>query len=55
MLSKELLEVIACTKCKGSLDYDKTRNILLCNNCRLKYKILRGDIPDTLLEDAEKF
>ncbi|KHO48016.1 MAG: hypothetical protein QT00_C0001G0028 [archaeon GW2011_AR5] len=55
MLTKELLDVIACTKCKGSLDYDKKRNILLCNKCRLKYKILRGDIPDMLLEDAGKF
>ncbi|MBS3051272.1 MAG: Trm112 family protein [Candidatus Aenigmarchaeota archaeon] len=54
MLSKQLLDVIACTKCKGDLDYDKKRNILVCSKCRLKYKVLK-DIPDMMLEDAEKF
>lgn len=54
MLSKQLLDVIACTKCKGGLDYDK-RGWLICGKCRLKYKILRGDIPDMLLEDASSF
>jgi len=53
MLSKTLLDVIACTKCKGELVYDKKKNILLCNACRLRYKILRGDIPDMI--NSEKF
>ncbi len=53
MLSKTLLDIIACTKCKGDLAYDKKKNALLCNKCRLKYKILK-DIPDMMLEDAEK-
>lgn len=53
MLSKELLDVIACTKCKGDLNYDKNRNILVCGKCRLKYKILKGDIPDMI--NGEKF
>ena len=52
MLSKELLSVIACPKCKGNVKYDK--NKLVCNKCRLLYKILEG-IPDMLIEDAEKF
>ena len=54
MLSKQLLDVLACTKCKQQLDYDKKKNVLICGKCRLKYKILKGDIPDMLLEDAEK-
>lgn len=54
MLSKQLLEVIACTKCKNALDYDKRKNLLLCNACRLKYKILKGDIPDMLIDHAAK-
>ena len=55
MLSKQILEVIACPKCKKSVDYDKKKNLLLCSKCRLKYKILKGDIPDMLLDHAEKF
>lgn len=52
MLSKELLAVLACPKCKGPVKYDK--NKLICNRCRLKFKII-DDIPDMLVEDAEKF
>lgn len=54
MLSKQLLDVLACPKCKQDVDYDK-RGWLLCSKCRLKYKILKGDIPDMLLDHAEKF
>ena len=54
MLSKQLLDVIACTKCKGELNYDTRKNVLLCSKCRLRYKVVK-DIPDMLLEDAEKF
>ncbi|MFH0948956.1 MAG: Trm112 family protein [Candidatus Aenigmatarchaeota archaeon] len=54
-LSKELLDIIACPKCKGDVKYDSKRNVLFCNKCRLRYKILDGDIPDMLIEDAERF
>ena len=52
MLSKELLNILACPKCKGDVKYDK--NKLVCKKCRLKYNI-NDDIPDMLIEDAEKF
>jgi len=55
MLDKELLKILACPKCKGDIRYDKKENKLICDKCRLKYKILEGDIPDMLIEDAEKF
>lgn len=54
MLDKKLLDILACPKCKKDVVYDKNKNVLLCNSCRLRYKILR-DIPDMLIEDAEKF
>jgi uncharacterized protein YbaR (Trm112 family) len=54
MINKKLLNILACPKCKGDLEYDKKENKLLCNKCRLKYKII-DDVPDMLLEDAEKF
>ncbi|RKX37763.1 MAG: Trm112 family protein [Thermotogae bacterium] len=55
VVSKELLKILACPKCKGELKYDKNENKLICNKCRLKFPILEGDIPDMLIEDAEKF
>ncbi|MBI5061342.1 MAG: Trm112 family protein [Candidatus Aenigmarchaeota archaeon] len=51
-LRKELLDILACPKCKGALVYKKTA--LECGKCRLRYRI-DGDIPDMLIEEAEKF
>ncbi len=55
MLSKELLDILACPQCKGDLDYDMQKNKLICHKCRLRFSILDEDIPDMLIEDAEKF
>lgn len=52
---KELLEVMACPKCKGDIRYDAKKDAIFCNACRLKFKVLEGGIPDMLLKDAEKF
>ena len=54
MLDKELLDILACPKCKGDLDYDKENQKLICNNCRLKYEI-KDDIPIMLIDEAESF
>jgi len=54
MLDKELLEILACPKCKGELEYDKENEVLICHNCRLKYRIEDG-IPIMLIDQAEKF
>ena len=53
-ISKELLEILACPKCKGDLEYDQENNRLICNACRLKYKI-EDDIPNMLIDEAEPF
>ena len=55
MLNEKLLEILACPKCKGDLEYDKENNALLCQACRLKYRIEEGDIPVMLIDEAEKF
>ncbi len=52
MLSKDLLEILACPKCKGILQHKN--NKLVCNRCRLRYRIIDG-IPNMLIEEAEKF
>ena len=54
MLEKELLEILACPKCKGDLEYKPEDEILVCHACRLKYRI-EDDIPIMLIDEAEKF
>jgi hypothetical protein len=52
-LSKKLLDVLACPKCKGDLAYKKAEQKLICGKCRLAYRIEDG-IPIMLVEEAEK-
>ncbi len=52
MLSKELLEFICCPKCKKDLFYDEKRNILICKNCKVFYKVI-DDIPILLESEAQ--
>lgn len=52
MVSKSLIKILACPKCKGDLKYEK--QAFICEKCRLKYKVLEGGIPNMLIDDAEK-
>ncbi len=51
MLSKELLNFICCPKCKSDLEYDEKQNILICNTCKVYYKVV-DDIPILLESEA---
>lgn len=52
-LSKELLDVLACPKCKGDLDYRKKQAKLVCKNrsCAREYRIENG-IPIMLADES---
>ena len=52
MLEKELIEILACPKCKGDLLYDSQKEILICENCKVFYEIKEG-IPILLEEEAK--
>jgi uncharacterized protein YbaR (Trm112 family) len=54
MLSKELLEILVCPKCKGELEYKQTEDQLICHRCRLIYAV-RDDIPIMLIDEAQSF
>lgn len=54
MLDKKLLEILACPKCKGDLEYREKEQQLVCQTCRLIYYI-KDDIPVMLIDEAEKF
>lgn len=51
-ISKELLEVLACPKCKGDLRLNETQDGLICDACKLRYPI-KEDIPIMLIDEAE--
>ncbi len=52
MLTKELLDILVCPRCKGDLEYDVKNQKLICRACRLRYPI-QDDIPIMLVEEAE--
>jgi len=52
MIDKELLEVLACPKCKGELLYNAEKDVLICESCGVYYEIKEG-IP-VLLPDSGK-
>ncbi len=51
-IRKELLEILACPKCKGELRLNQTEDGLICDRCRLLYEI-REDIPIMLIDEAK--
>ena len=52
MIRQELLDIIACPKCKGPLQLNEEKNGLICTTCRLIYEI-RDDIPIMLIDEAK--
>jgi uncharacterized protein len=51
-ISKELLDILACPKCKGEIRLNEEGNGLICSHCRLLYEI-RDDIPIMLIDEAK--
>lgn len=52
MINKELLEILACPKCKGPVKPKDTKG-LVCEKCMLIYEV-RDDIPIMLIDKAKK-
>ena len=48
----ELLEILACPKCKQAVKLSDEGDAILCSPCRLRYPI-RDDIPIMLIDEAE--
>jgi uncharacterized protein len=51
-IDKELLDILACPKCKGDIRLNEEKNGLICDACKLLYPI-RDDIPVMLIDEAE--
>ena len=50
-VKKELLDILACPKCKGDIYLNDREDGLICDTCKLLYEI-RDDIPIMLIDEA---
>ena len=51
-ISKELLDILVCPKCKGEICLNDAGDGLICDNCKLLYEI-KDDIPVMLIDEAK--
>jgi uncharacterized protein YbaR (Trm112 family) len=52
-LDPKLLEILACPEDKGPLLYFADEQALYNPRLHRRYRVLEGDIPDLLIDDAE--
>ncbi len=50
-VNKELLDILACPKCKGNVHLNEKEDGIICDSCKLMYPI-RDDIPIMLIDEA---
>jgi uncharacterized protein len=53
-INRELLDILACPKCKSPIILNETQDGLICRRCRLLYEI-RDGIPIMLIDEAKPF
>ena len=53
MVRQELLDILACPKCKQKVTLDEKGTYLVCMRCRVKYPVNEHGIPIMLIERAE--
>lgn len=50
-LNKELLDILACPKCKSDLELTRPEDGLICASCKVVYPI-KEEIPIMLMNEA---
>jgi uncharacterized protein YbaR (Trm112 family) len=50
-ISKDLLDILACPKCKGDIKLTEKEDGLICEKCKLLYPI-RDGVPVMLIDEA---
>lgn len=53
MIKPELLDILACPKCKHKVELEEAGKYLICRECKLKYPINELGIPIMLIDRAE--
>lgn len=52
MVRKDLLDILACPKCREKVTLSDDNNWLVCEQCALRYPV-EDDIPIMLIDRAE--
>ena len=53
-MDEELIEILACPKCKGGLTLTPEESELRCEACRVSYRVDDG-IPILLIDEATPY
>jgi uncharacterized protein YbaR (Trm112 family) len=51
-LNRELLDILACPKCKGKIELRPDETAFLCRTCKLVYAV-EDEIPNFIIEEAK--
>ena len=51
-LNRELVDILACPKCKGTLKLRDDQSAFECATCKLAYPVI-DDIPNFIVEEAQ--
>ena len=51
-LNRDLIDILACPKCKGPLTLRPDESAFECAACKLAYPVV-DDIPNFLIEEAQ--
>ena len=51
MIDQELLDILACPKCKAAVKLTEAGDALVCDACKLSYPV-KDDIPIMLVDEA---
>ena len=52
-MDSKIIDKLVCPKCNLKLNHNKNKQLLICNDCNVAYKIESG-IPVLLVEEAIK-
>ena len=51
-LNRDLIDILACPKCKGALKLREDESAFECAACKLAYAVA-DDIPNFIIEEAQ--
>jgi uncharacterized protein YbaR (Trm112 family) len=50
-LNRELIDILACPKCKGKVELRPDESAFVCRACKLVFAV-EDDIPNFIIEEA---
>jgi uncharacterized protein YbaR (Trm112 family) len=51
-LNQELIDILACPKCKGAIKLREDQSAFECAHCKLAYLVV-DEIPNFIIEEAQ--